>query len=114
MPASAHLGFTSSTGGAVSRHQVALVTVATIGSSQVSSSQDNVTYHRDNLRSGWYQNETTLTAANGSSAFHLIATLNTAGKSYSQPLYVSNQTVANGSVHNLLIVTDSTDVPEAP
>jgi len=108
---SVHLGFTSSTGGAVSRHQVALVTVATIGSSRVSSSQDNVTYHRDNLRSGWYQNETTLTAANvGSSAFHLIATLNMAGKSYSQPLYVSNQTVANGSVQNLLIVTDSTDV----
>jgi len=111
VPTSVHLGFTSSTGGATSRHQLGLVTVATIGSSQISTTQDNVTYHQDNLRSGWYQNETTLTVGNvGSSAFHLISTLNTAGKSYSQPLYVSNQTVANGSIHNLLIITDSTDV----
>jgi len=73
--------------------------------------QDNITYHRTNARLGWYNDETQLTAANvASSAFHLIGSMKTQGKSYSQPLYVSNQTVTGGAVHNLLIVTDSTDV----
>ena len=112
VPASVHLGFTSSTGGATSRHQVGGLTVTTIGSSAGGgSAADNITYHNNNLRTGWYQNETTLTTSNvGSSAFHLISTLKTAGKSYSQPLYVSAQQVADGSTHNLVIVTDSTDV----
>jgi hypothetical protein len=76
-----------------------------------STAQDNVTYHGNNLRLGWNSSETLLTTSNvGSSAFHLIGTLTTAGKSYSQPLYLSNQVVAGGSTHNLLIVTDATDV----
>ncbi len=76
-----------------------------------STGQDNVTYHGNNLRTGWYSDEAVLNVSNvGSSAFHLIATLALAGKSYSQPLYLSNQMVSGGSTHNLLVVTDSTDV----
>jgi hypothetical protein len=76
-----------------------------------SSAQDNLTYHQSNLRLGWNSAEKVLTTANvASSAFHLIGTMPIAGKSFSQPLYVSNQVVAGGSTHNLLIVTDSTDV----
>ena len=111
VPTSVHIGFTSATGGATSRHQIGGLTVTTAGGGSVAGSQDNVTYHNNNLRTGWYRNETTLNASNvASSAFHRIATLATGGKSYSQPLYLSAQRVADGSTHNLLIVTDSTDV----
>lgn len=115
VPANVHLGFSSSTGGATSRHRIGGLTVTTIGSGGGGGggggNQDNVTYHNNNLRTGWYQNETALNATNvASSSFHLISTLTTAGKSYSQPLYLSNQKVANGTTHNLLVVTDSTDV----
>lgn len=115
VPANVHLGFSSSTGGATSRHQIGGLTVTTIGSGGGGGggggNQDNVTYHNNNLLTGWYQNETALNATNvASSSFHLISTLTTAGKSYSQPLYLSNQKVANGTTHNLLVVTDSTDV----
>jgi hypothetical protein len=75
------------------------------------SAQDNTTYHNNNLRNGWYSHETTLTAATvASSSFHQIGTMTTAGKSYSQPLYLTAQTLANGTTHNVLIITDSTDV----
>jgi hypothetical protein len=75
------------------------------------SAQDNVTYHANNLRLGWYNAETLLTASNVvAPAFHLIGTLPLRGKSYSQPLYLSNQVVGNGSTHNLLVITDSTDI----
>jgi hypothetical protein len=73
--------------------------------------QDNLTYHRTNARLGWYNNETELNATNvATSAFHLIGTMKTQGKSYSQPLYVSNVLESDGKHHNVLIVTDSTDV----
>ncbi len=122
VPAAVRIGFSASSGGATSRHQIGGLTVATIGAmptpsptsppgSPSVSSQDNVTYHHNNLRTGWYQNETTLTTSNvASSAFHFIKSLATAGKSYSQPLYISAQRVANGSTHNVLLITDSTDV----
>ncbi len=85
--------------------------VAAGGPRPSSTTQDNLTYHNTNSRLGWYQNETVLTTSNvGSSAFHLIGTMATKGKSFSQPLYVSNQIVADGTTHNLLIVTDSTNV----
>ncbi|MDQ2858203.1 MAG: hypothetical protein M3R53_06080 [Candidatus Eremiobacteraeota bacterium] len=113
IPSMVRFGFSSSTGGSTSRHQVAGLTIATIGPGGGPSpaNQDNTTYHNNNLRTGWYQYETTLNATNvASSAFHLIGTMTTAGKSYSQPLYLSAQTFADGSKHNVLIVTDSTDV----
>jgi hypothetical protein len=115
VPAAVRLGFVGSSYLATSRHQIGSLKVTTIGASGVGggggSPQDNLTYHSNNMRTGWYQNEKTLTAANvGSSAFHRVGTLSTAGKSYSQPLYVSAQKIYDGSTHNLLLVTDSTDV----
>jgi hypothetical protein len=110
IPAAVHIGFTGTTGGSTSRHQIGLLTVTTIGTPPPST-QDNVTYHNNNLRTGWYQNETALTSASvASSAFHFIGTLTTAGKSYAQPLYLSKQTLSDGSTHNVLIVADATDV----
>ncbi len=89
----------------------ALPTAASASLRSSTAAQDNVTYHQKTLRLGWYRAETELTAANvGSSAFHLIGTLPTHGKSFSQPLYLSNQMTAGGATHNLLIVTDTTDI----
>jgi hypothetical protein len=72
---------------------------------------DNVTFHQNNARTGWYQNESTLTVANvGSAAFGQIATLAAPagmpglGKVYAQPLFVTNESAVDGNKHNLVIV----------
>ncbi len=63
---------------------------------------DYVTYHSDNMRTGWLKTETTLTTSNvGSMKQKFI--LNVDGNVLAQPLYVSQYTV-RGAVHNLLIV----------
>jgi len=77
--------------------------------------QDNLTFHQNSARQGWYRAETTLTSANvGSSAFTLLGSLSAPagmpafGKVYAQPLYVSSESI-NGTTHNLVIVATSTD-----
>jgi FtsP/CotA-like multicopper oxidase with cupredoxin domain len=78
--------------------------------------QDNVTFHQNAMRTGWYSAETTLTAANvASSNFGLIKTLTAPagspafGKVYAQPLFASNETLPDGSKHNLVIIATATD-----
>ena len=75
---------------------------------------DNVTFHRNTARNGWYKAETTLTTTNvASSHFGLVKTLSAPstlpafGKVYAQPLYVTGETVS-GTSHNLVIVSTST------
>jgi hypothetical protein len=77
---------------------------------------DNVTFHHDPARTGWYPNETTLTTSNvGSSSFGLVATLTAPsgmpafGKVYAQPLYASHEKASDGNLHNLVIVATATD-----
>jgi suppressor of ftsI len=77
---------------------------------------DNITFHQNAQRTGWYQAETTLNAGNvGSSSFGKIATLSAPsnmpafGKVYAQPLYVSNERTSDGNTHNLVIVATATD-----
>ena len=79
------------------------------------SAADNVTFHQNNARQGWYEAETTLTTANvASSNFGLIGTLAAPsgmpafGKVYSQPLYATNESIG-GTAHNLVIVSTATD-----
>ena len=70
-----------------------------------SSTQDVLTYHNDNARTGQALHETTLTTANVNSAqFGRLFTIPVDGKVDAQPLYVSN---VNG--HNLLIVATEHD-----
>jgi outer membrane protein assembly factor BamB len=67
-------------------------------------SQDVLTYHNNNARTGLYNKETTLKPANvNSSTFGKLFTLAADGLVDAQPLYVSAVTVSGG-VHNLLIV----------
>jgi hypothetical protein len=66
---------------------------------------DALTYHYDSFRTGWNQSETDLTAASvKSSKFGLLKTLKVDGTVLAQPLLVSGYTLADGSVHDLLIV----------
>jgi hypothetical protein len=67
---------------------------------------DVVRYHYDAYPTGWNQSETDLTPATVASAsFGQITTLNVDGNVFAQPLMVSNFTMPDTSVHNLLIVT---------
>jgi len=68
------------------------------------------TYHNDNLRTGWNQQETTLTQkAVGGKNFGLLATNSSFdGQIDAQPLVVSGQTI-NGSQHNVVYVVTEND-----
>ena len=80
---------------------------AQFGSSRVYSGTpiDVLTYHYDALRTGWNQSEVDLTpAAVASSRFGQIATLNVDGNVFAQPLAISNFTMPDGTVRNILLV----------
>ena len=77
---------------------------------------DNITFHQNAMRTGWYQAETILNATNvGSSSFAKVATLRAPsgmpafGKVYAQPLYVTSERTSDGNLHNLVIVATATD-----
>ena len=76
---------------------------------------DNVTFHQNAARQGWYKNELTLTTATvKSSAFAKLTTLAAPagmpafGKVYAQPLYATNENDAAGNPHNLVVIATST------
>ena len=72
-------------------------------------SQDVLTYHNDNARTGQNLNEMLLTPANVNSAnFGKLFTLSVDGAVDAQPLYVSNVSVAAG-IHNVLVVATEHD-----
>lgn len=65
---------------------------------------DQLTYHVDNARTGWNQNETQLTTSNvNSTGFGLQQNIAVDGVVMAQPLYVSQYQIG-GVAHNLLIV----------
>jgi len=66
---------------------------------------DVLNYHNDNFRTGWNQSETDLTPATvGSASFGQIASLDVDGDVLAEPLMVSNFTMPDNSVHNILVV----------
>lgn len=75
-----------------------------------SSSVDVTTYHGDNLRTGQYTNETTLTTSNVTqSKFGKIGTFNANGRVDAQPLYLSNVAIPNKGTKNVLYVVTEHD-----
>jgi Malectin domain len=68
---------------------------------------DYLTYHSDNLRTGWNQNETILNVTNVKN-MTVKATLQVDGDVLAQPLYVSQYPV-NGTLHNIVIVATEGD-----
>ena len=66
---------------------------------------DVLNYHNDNYPTGWNPSETDLTPTSvASTSFGQITTLNVDGNVMAQPLMVSNFTMPDSSVHNVLIV----------
>lgn len=75
---------------------------------------DEPTFHYDALRTGWDPYETTLTTANvGPSTFGQLWSDPVDGNVYAQPLYLSNVTMPDSSVHNVLYVATCNDTPYA-
>ncbi len=69
------------------------------------SPQDVLTYHGDNLRTGWFAAETQLTVSNvNASSFGLLKKLALDGRVDAEPLYVSQQTIQGKGVHNVIYV----------
>jgi hypothetical protein len=71
---------------------------------------DVLNYHYDTYPTGWNKSETDLTPhAVKSASFGQITTLNVDGNVFAQPLMVSNFTMPDSSVHNVLIVATGHD-----
>ncbi len=78
---------------------------ALAGQAPVSSPQDVLTYHGDNLRTGWFPAETQLTSSNvNGNSFGLLKVIALDGRVDAEPLYVSQQTILNKGVHNVVYV----------
>src|SRR5437762_1763318 len=71
---------------------------------------DVTTYHYDNLRTGWNQNESVLTpSAVAGSQFKLIASTPLDEQVDAQPLIVTNQGIAGKGIHDVVYVATEND-----
>ena len=68
------------------------------------------TYHYNNLRTGWNQNETLLNAAAFPSTFGVLATVALDDQVDAQPLLVPAQQIAGGTHDVLYVVTESNSI----
>ena len=85
-----------------------------VNAAPATTAQDNLTFHHDTARSGWYAAETALTTGNvNASAFGLRGTLvapsgmPAMSKVVAQPLFASNEPTADGLTHNLVLVAST-------
>ena len=85
--------------------------VFAVASALSSAAQVNVTtYHNDNSRTGQYVSETILTTANvNANTFGKLFSHSIDGYSYSQPLYISDVTMPNLGVHDVVYVATMND-----
>jgi hypothetical protein len=76
------------------------------------SSQDVLTYHVDNLRTGWFSSESQLNTSNvNPQSFGLLQAVVLDGRVDAEPLVVMNQTIAGHGVHNVVyIATENNSV----
>lgn len=71
---------------------------------------DVTNYHYDNYRTGWNPSETDLTPASVASAnFGLLKSLAVDGNVFAEPLLVSNFTMPDNTVHDVLIIATGHD-----
>ena len=71
---------------------------------------DVVTYHYDNMRTGWNPSETTLTPANvGGGNFGLLGQVPLDEQVDAQPLYLGGQAITGQGTHNVVYVATEND-----
>jgi len=71
----------------------------------ISSPQDVLTYHGDNLRTGWFSSETQLTTSNvNPQSFGLLQAVVLDGRVDAEPLVVMQQPIAGQGTHNVVYV----------
>jgi len=89
--------------------RLAALALSCFGSAALHAQVNVTTYHNDNARTGQNIQETTLTPSNvNSSQFGKLFTVPVDGVAYSQPLYLSNVTIA-GAVHNVVYMATEHD-----
>jgi hypothetical protein len=80
------------------------------GGTSLAFSQDVLTYHNNNARTGLNSSETTLTLTNvNSTSFGKLFTLSVDGLVDAEPLYLSTVPILGSGTHNLLIVVTEHD-----
>ncbi|HLW88173.1 MAG TPA: hypothetical protein VKR57_06740 [Terriglobales bacterium] len=71
----------------------------------VGTPQDVLTYHGDNFRTGWFSNETVLTASNvNQQSFGLLQVVPLDGRVDAEPLVALQQMIDNQGTHNVVYV----------
>src|ERR1019366_10224694 len=90
------------TGGASHRDRVGPIVV-------LSDKVAVTTYHYDNLRTGWNPNETMLTSANFPRTFGILASITLDDQVDAQPLIVPNQTMFDGTKHDVVFVATASN-----
>ena len=87
-----------------------MLAVFLVAARQASTAQDVTTWHYDMARSGVQADETQLTLANvNPRQFGKVFSLPVIGDVYAQPLYLHQYTMADGRLHNVLIVATAQD-----
>jgi hypothetical protein len=72
--------------------------------------QDVLTYHGDNLRTGWFSSETVLNTSNvNAQSFGLLQTVLLDGRVDAEPLVALQQTIDNQGVHDVVYVATEND-----
>jgi len=85
-------------------------TAAPKDATQASSPQDVLTYHGDNLRTGWFSAETVLTANDvNAQSFGWLQTVPLDGKVDAEPLVVMQQQIAGHGIHDVVYVATEND-----
>ncbi len=89
---------------------VHLLGALAIAAASCAQAQDVTTWHYDNARSGVQSNETVLTPSNVNyGKFGKLFSLPVIGDTYAQPLYLSQYSMSDGKLHNVLIVATAQD-----
>lgn len=71
----------------------------------VGTPQDVLTYHGDNLRTGWFSSETQLNTSNvNAQSFGLLQTVNLDGRVDAEPLVALQQLIDNQGLHDVVYV----------